>query len=161
MFQKSGKVRFRNSVRPDWPAPGPIKLRVVFPLTSVLSKPPQLPHGAKYFVLDQFFVFDFFFDMGGRAPSPPPPRRRRGTAAAVGTALLQRRRRHGGGGGGGAFAAQAAQAAAAPPWRRLRRGTCGEEPPQTPRRQIMHRSPIENRWIIHRRRIDNRWIIDK
>ena len=41
-------IRFRNSVRPDLAAPGPRKLRVVFPVISVLSKPPQLPYGAKY-----------------------------------------------------------------------------------------------------------------
>ena len=42
------KLRFHNSVRPDPAAPGPRKLRVVFPVISVLSKPPQLPYGAKY-----------------------------------------------------------------------------------------------------------------
>ena len=40
------KLRFRNSVRPDPAAPGPRKLRVVFPVISVLSKAPQLLHGA-------------------------------------------------------------------------------------------------------------------
>ena len=40
--------RFSNSVRPDPAAPGPRKLRVVFPLISVLSKPPQLQYGPKY-----------------------------------------------------------------------------------------------------------------
>ena len=39
-------LRFHNSVRPDPAAPGPRKLRTIFPHTSVLSKPPQLPYGA-------------------------------------------------------------------------------------------------------------------
>ena len=52
-------LRFRNSVRPDPAAPGPRKLRVVFPLISVLPKPPQLPYGAKYFVLAENSVFQF------------------------------------------------------------------------------------------------------
>ena len=43
--------RFHYSVRPDPATPGPRKLRVVFPHTSVLSKPPQLPYGAKYLFL--------------------------------------------------------------------------------------------------------------
>ena len=42
-------LRIHNSVRPDPLAPGPKKLRVVFPLICVLSKPPQLPYGAKSF----------------------------------------------------------------------------------------------------------------
>jgi hypothetical protein len=41
------QLKFRNSVRPDPAAPGPRKLRVVFPVISVLSKPPQLPYGTK------------------------------------------------------------------------------------------------------------------
>ena len=40
--------RFHNSVRPDPAHPGPAKLRVICPHTSVLSKPPQLPYGAEY-----------------------------------------------------------------------------------------------------------------
>ena len=43
--QNPENLRFHNSVRPDPAAPGPRKLRVVFPLISVLSKPPQLPLG--------------------------------------------------------------------------------------------------------------------
>ena len=39
---------FHNSVRSDPAAPGPRKLRVVFPVISVLPKPSQLPYGAKY-----------------------------------------------------------------------------------------------------------------
>ena len=41
-------LRFDNSVRPDPEHAGPIKLRTIFPHTSVVSKPPQLPYGAKY-----------------------------------------------------------------------------------------------------------------
>ena len=40
-------LRVYNSVRPDLAAPGPRKLRVVFPVFSVLPKPPQLSYGAK------------------------------------------------------------------------------------------------------------------
>ena len=54
------KLRFHNSVRPDPAAPGPRKLRVVFPLISVLSKPPQLPYGAKYFFLAVLSAFPVF-----------------------------------------------------------------------------------------------------
>ena len=43
--QKSRKLRFHASVRPDPAAPGPRKLRVVFPLISVLSKRPQFNMG--------------------------------------------------------------------------------------------------------------------
>jgi hypothetical protein len=46
---KHENLRFHNSVRPDPAAPGPRKLRVVFPVISVLSKPHQLPYGATYF----------------------------------------------------------------------------------------------------------------
>ena len=42
------KFRFRDSVRPDPAATGPIKLRLAFPLISVLSKRPQSPYGATY-----------------------------------------------------------------------------------------------------------------
>ena len=55
-----GNLRFNNSVRPDPAAPGPRKLRVVFPVISVLSKTPQLPYGAKYFFLAVFSVFTVF-----------------------------------------------------------------------------------------------------
>ena len=34
-------------MRPDWPSTGPRKLRTIFPHTSVLPKPPQLPYVAK------------------------------------------------------------------------------------------------------------------
>ena len=51
---------FHNSVRPDPAAPGPRKLRVVFPVISVLPKPPQLPYGATYFVSAVFSVFPVF-----------------------------------------------------------------------------------------------------
>jgi hypothetical protein len=47
-FKNHENLRFHNSVRPDPAAQGPRKLRVVFPLISVLSKPPQLPYGSKY-----------------------------------------------------------------------------------------------------------------
>ena len=46
--KNDGHLRFDNSVRPDPAAPGPRKLRAVFPLISVLPKPNQLPYGAKY-----------------------------------------------------------------------------------------------------------------
>ena len=49
-----------DSMRPDPAAPGPRKLRVVFPLISVLPKPPQLPYGAKYICLAVFSVFPVF-----------------------------------------------------------------------------------------------------
>ena len=51
---------FDNSVRPDPAAPDPTKLRTVFPHTSVLPKPPQLPYGAKYLFWAVFSVFQFF-----------------------------------------------------------------------------------------------------
>ena len=41
------KLRFHYSVRQKIAAPGPIKLRTIFPHTSVLPKPPQLPYGGK------------------------------------------------------------------------------------------------------------------
>ena len=44
------QILFRNSVRQKIAAPGPTKLRTIFPRTPVLPKPPQLPYGAKYFV---------------------------------------------------------------------------------------------------------------
>ena len=47
--QKSWKLEISHSVRPDPAAQGPRKLRVVFLVISVLSKPPRLPYGAKYF----------------------------------------------------------------------------------------------------------------
>ena len=47
-------LRFHNSVRPDPAAPGPRKLRVVFPVISVLSKPPQLPYGATTIIVGGF-----------------------------------------------------------------------------------------------------------
>ena len=53
-------LRFGSLVRPDQAHAGPKKLRTTFPHTSVLSKPPQLPYGAKYFVLADFSVFQFF-----------------------------------------------------------------------------------------------------
>jgi hypothetical protein len=37
--------RFNYLMRQKIEDPGPIKLRTIFPHTSVLSKPPQLPHG--------------------------------------------------------------------------------------------------------------------
>ena len=37
--------RFDYSVRKKTGDPGPIKLRNIFPHTSVLAKPPQLPYG--------------------------------------------------------------------------------------------------------------------
>ncbi len=38
-----------DSVRQKIGDPGPIKLRTIFPHTSVLSKPPQLPYGVIFF----------------------------------------------------------------------------------------------------------------
>ena len=52
--QNHGNLRFHNSVRPDPAAPGPRKLRVVFPVISVLSKPPQLPYGATTIIVGGF-----------------------------------------------------------------------------------------------------------
>ena len=49
------QLRFRNSVRPDPTALGPIKLRTIFPHTSVLPKPPQLPYGAVSWFLQNMF----------------------------------------------------------------------------------------------------------
>ena len=42
-------------MRPDPAAPGPKKMRVVFPVISVLSKPRKLPYGATYGGV--YFVF--------------------------------------------------------------------------------------------------------
>jgi hypothetical protein len=47
-FKNHENLRFHNSVRPDPAAQGPRKLRVVFPLISVLSKRAQLPYAATY-----------------------------------------------------------------------------------------------------------------
>ena len=50
--------RFDYLVRQNIGDPGSIKLREVFPLISVLSKPPQLPDGVnknKFFMKTQFF----------------------------------------------------------------------------------------------------------
>ena len=50
-------LRFDYSVRQKIGDPGPIKLRTNFPLTSVLSKPPQLQYGTNKSVFGQFFCF--------------------------------------------------------------------------------------------------------
>ena len=57
------KLRFHYSVRQKIAAPGPIKLRTIFPHTSVLPKPPQLPYGAKYF-FGPHFPFSNLFPIG-------------------------------------------------------------------------------------------------
>ena len=49
--------RFDYSVRQKLGDPGPIKLRNVFPLISVLSKPLQLLYGTNKSVFGQFFGF--------------------------------------------------------------------------------------------------------
>ena len=54
------QILFHYAVRQKIVAPGPTKLRTIFPHTSVLAKPPQLPYGAKYFRLASFSVFQFF-----------------------------------------------------------------------------------------------------
>ena len=44
--ENHANLKFHNSVRPDWPSAGPVKLRTIFPLISVLPKPPQLQYWA-------------------------------------------------------------------------------------------------------------------
>ena len=45
-------------------APGPRKLRTLFPHTSVLPKPPQLPYGVTKELLGRIFVFSSFYPIG-------------------------------------------------------------------------------------------------
>ena len=53
--------RFDYSVRQKIGDPGPIKLRTIFPHTSVLSKPPQLPNRTNESICGQVFWFFQFF----------------------------------------------------------------------------------------------------
>ena len=52
-IENQANSRFDYSVRQNIGDPGPIKLRTIFPHTSVLSKPPQLPYGAKKYCFTQ------------------------------------------------------------------------------------------------------------
>ena len=57
-------LRFDNPVRPDPAAPGPRKLRTIFPHTSVLPKPFQLPYGTFFFPLGRILGFTSFYPIG-------------------------------------------------------------------------------------------------
>ena len=54
------QILFDYSVRQKIGDPGSISTQNMFPLTPIVPKPPQLPYGAKYFVLASFSVFQFF-----------------------------------------------------------------------------------------------------
>ena len=56
--------RFDYSVRQKIGDPGSISVRNVFPLISVVPKPPQLQYGAKNKCLDKFFGYSVFSPMG-------------------------------------------------------------------------------------------------
>ena len=49
-----------NSVRQKIGDPGPISMQNMFPLISVVPKPPKSPYGAKYLFLAENPVFQFF-----------------------------------------------------------------------------------------------------
>ena len=55
----SKNVKNHDNLRFHYSAPGPTKMRTIFPHTSVLPKPPQLPYGAKYVCWPYFLFFQF------------------------------------------------------------------------------------------------------
>jgi hypothetical protein len=65
------KILCHYSVRQKIAAPGPTKLRTIFPHTPVLPNPPQLPYGAKYFVWPYFLFFPYWIPIGPMDPWVP------------------------------------------------------------------------------------------